>query len=925
MRPRYLVLAALLTLATFPLLAPGAQATHYCPTDQTSSRQLESSQYDSTAQTSFTVTNTGSSNVTFDGSHSIGTYNIDTSTSASEPAGAIIEPGESVTVDVSATIDPAASEGSHTIDVTIEMSGGDCNVDWDLTVIKDPILDVEFPDDGSSLDLGDIFKGDTPSEGTSFPGLSGNVVETTGFDGVTLGSPTVDCGDLSPWVSLRVSGWPTAITASGEKSFSATLRISADAPYDQVRGERIDCDISSEYSEDGGGGVDTVTGSVQGTVLWPAMLGAVATDPVEISFDEPIEDPPQTFRTNLTATVANMGDEPMRLQAGTHALTPNARVEILRPVDLPARDGDRSPEEMALAAELQLDAPIDEGKHNLTGGIQTPRAGTGDIAVDVQIHQPEGLRVEPTDINWTGTDAVEVGSQEPLPLRVFETYGYNAIESVYVEPVELDQGSLPEGAQDVGDTDWIPRAFGPRTLPPGAPYAPEGEDLETSVRFLPGAKPGCAYGFRFRVVGEGVEPVTLDIVAEPTQPDRDAVLSDLRSATQDAGPNASAALERFEKAQADLAIDAKEACQAPASLVADNQRLLTVAKALTTFFSDGVGPAEEALSGGEPRRAANHLASASSAVSVIRRQAASMSGESPGAVSAVEEIKSLLAGHLRDRLATAASSIYCEADTCEHALSTHISAGRMLAQAAGIAGLPNLHETYAQEAESLDREHRDLVKDAFSRFREGDEAAEDARQDHLIHVGDSGWLINPFRYGFYMGSIDEAEQNLRTARDEFRILGDGSMVAASSERLIEIQQQRSTAQNSFFTASFFYLGLFGLLVFHLIRSTQRYRHEVEDAELGGFLRITQAPPLASSTGGFAAVDLSFSEEPEPTPEGPMGGPGDAPGVPEPEVGAGTAGQATAQVERQDVAQGADPSRATGPVVEGEPEVVWRDE
>lgn len=860
MRLRLFLVAILLLLGGVSL-APPSSGTQHCPDNgiQSSSVQLRSSQHDTSTSTTFTITNPGPGNITYEGGQVSGTFYIDASGQTSESVGTVLQPGESLRVDVTAQVDPSISESTHTVDISVEFDTGTCYLDWDLTVIKDPIPRISDAESGRSLDLGEVFKGDTPSSGQRIAGIAGRVEEITGFGGVYLGAPTIDCGELSEWVSLDVSSWPSSVSAGGEGTFNAVLKISADAPYDQVRREDLHCSIESNFDsfdeEDSG----TFDGAVTGEILWPAMLGPVEVPDIEMRVRSPIEDPPQTFTRELNVTAVNLGDEVMILERETHSLGQHARLVLLQSIELPAMDSFTGRQPQLVSARIELDATIPHGNQTLSGVVTEEGEGSGEVEFQANVQQPIGIRVAPEQLNLTGADAVAIGERSRLPLRVFETFGYRSASEIKIDPVDLTSTELPIGASEAGDPEWIPRSFGPRSIPPGQPYNPVGEDLRTSIQFLPGAKPGCLYGFRFQVSGQNVDPVSFDIVAEPEQPDKDEIISDLKPVLEAEGERGNRILLAFRSAQDRLAVGTEEACDADSALVSDNQRLLAVANAVITFYENGIFRSLEDQGSGQADVGAlgNSAATAASALVVVDRQRASMSGDYPQATTSIQEIHSLLTERLREFLLESGELVYCDIDTCEGRIATRLSSGRLLAESARLAGISDLAESYGENTTRMDQEHRTLVQGAFERFGEADQLADQARRDHLLSVGGDLWLLNPLRYGFYMSSIDQAKRDLQQSEEEFRRLGDGAMVTATQERLAEIQAQEQSAQDSFFAASFGYLALFGLLVFHLVRSTTRYRRELQEAELGGFLRVTAAPPLLSSGDTITAPDIAF--------------------------------------------------------------------
>jgi hypothetical protein len=900
MRSRIAV-AALLLVATGVLLAvPSAQAGGHCPADSSSSAQLVSSEYATTRRNTFSTTNTGSGNATFDGAYaSASSTYISASASASHAEGSTVEPGESVSVTVSVEIEPSASETTHTVDVDLYWSGqSDCRASWSVTVVKNPI--GSFAMDGSSAthDLDETFKGDTPDEGNEITGLQGEVEETTGFDGIGISDHETDCGDLSEWMDLSISGWPSHVSAGDSASFSMALSIDADTPY-EFRGERFDCDIDATYTADDDGQQGDLRGSVKGELLWPATLGAVEVEHVNVTFDEPRERPPQTFTTSTDVTVKNIGDEPMTLPAGTHALDKGAQLELLEAAELEPVDTGGNPETVELPARLHLSADMDGGHQELTGYVTTDEAGDGPVATAIQVHQPIGLRVDPDTVTLAGDEGVPIGDLHELPFRAYETYGYRNVTDAELTIT----GEAPEAADERGDGEWLPRRFGPTTIAAGQPWNPKGRDLGTALQFLPGAKPGCTYGYTLELDGEDVDPVTLELVVEARQRDRQTILDDLDGVVGQAGEEGSAVNQHLGEALASVEIDPEEACQADLATVADNQRLLVAAGSAVTFFEDGV---DAAAAADTVDVEANRLATAATALETIRQQRASMQTTGT-AVSELDAAIGVLEDRLRTALAATAEDVYCEIGSCEGELGPYLSAAQMLPEVAAIAGFEDLESEYREGSEAFREEHRNLVTEAYERYQEADRSADEARRSHLVRVGDGYWLVNPLRYGFYVATTDEAVEDLQRSAEAFEQLGDGVMATASENRATEIQSAQSAAQNSFFLVSFVYLGLFGVLVTHLVRSTMHYRRDASEAADGSFLRVTEAEPIAAgAAGGLGDAGIGAGGGAEPVPE---------PAAPEADAAAGAA---TTETEGS-------PEPPKGPFTDGEPEVVRLDE
>lgn len=891
--------ALVLAGAGMLLTAPGAQAASHCPADGADSVQLVSSEYATTRDSVFTSRNTGDTNATFDGAYATASSSYVTASASGSPGqGATIEPGESVSVTVSVEIDPSASESTHTVSIDIGWSGqSDCDATWRVTVVKDPLGSIAMDGSSSSLDLGETFKGDTPEEGKEIAGLEGRVEETTGFEGIDVSQPEVDCGDLSSWVNLEISGWPSYVGAGSSASFTATLTIASDTPYEH-RGERIDCDFEAAYEGDDGGQRD-MRGSVQGELLWPATLGVVDVDPVNVTFDEPKEQPPQTFTAATIATVENIGDEPMTLPAGTHSLSKGASLELLEDSELERISNRGNTEPVRVPAELHLSADMGHGYQELTGYVRTDDAGDGPVALNLTVHQPTSLRVKPETVELTGDEGVPIGELHPLPYRAFETYGYRNVTDA---KLSITDGA-PKGADERGDPEWIPRMFGPTTIAPGQPWDPQARDLGAALQFLPGAKPGCVYGYTFELTGDDVEPVELELLVEARQPDRQRILGDLDTVVgEQGGEQGSAVQEHLREALASVEIDPDQACRADPATVADNQRLLVAAGSAVTFFEDGVAAAASA---GTVDVRANRLATAATALETIRQQRASMQTTGTAATELGAAI-GVLEDRLRSSLSATAEEVYCDIEACQGELGPYLSAAQMLPEVAAIAGFEELETAYRQEAETFREEHRTLVTEAYERFQEADRSADEARRSHLVRVGDSHWLLNPIRYGFYMATTDEAVEDLQQSAEAFQQIGDGVMASRSENRSAAIQSAQAAAQNTFFLASFAYLGLFGLLVTHLVRSTLHYRRDAEEASDGAFLRVTESEPIAA--GGSGGLRLP---DPEPVdPEPPSPGPSEPEtGIEEPSAAAETASRGTPK----------------GPFTDGEPEVVRLDE
>jgi hypothetical protein len=292
--------------------------------------------------------------------------------------------------------------------------------------------------------------------------------------------------------------------------------------------------------------------------------------------------------------------------------------------------------------------------------------------------------------------------------------------------------------------------------------------------------------------------------------------------------------ESFRSAQSELEIPEGEACETDPSLAADNQRLLAVANGIVTFYDRGLFEAQAALERGQTTQIGNRVATAASALSVVQRQISPMEESHPQAASHVATIHESLKLALRSTLTEASDHVYCSGsiDRCEGMVGHHLMAGSLFAEAAHIGGMSGLASQFEQNATQMGEDHESLVREAFERFSGADRIASDATRSHLVKIGDRSWLLNPLRYGLFMSSMEEASQDLRESEDDFQSLGDGAMVNATQTRLAEVQGDVANAQQTFFIASLVYLALFGLLLYHLVRTTMQYRREVEAAELG---------------------------------------------------------------------------------------------
>ncbi|WP_440989654.1 hypothetical protein [Haloarchaeobius baliensis] len=699
-----------------------------------------------------------------------------------------VDAGETESVVVDVTVDEAAREGLHDVQLTLEDSLGNVEtVRFDVDVVKATSVESDEP----VVDVGNVLVGTSET-------VPVTIAEQTGYAAVDVS--VSDPSGVNRNASASVSGLAGSLGAGDSRTGSATVSIDADAVQHAEKSWTVQLATDDPDAEPESFRIDA-------RVIYPAMFGEPTGSGASYTFDEPRGE--STFTREVRTTIENTGDLPLAIE-DVSVDSPDfddryVSAELTRASDtIPGQDS----REYVLDVTLDSEVPAGEHTLNLRFTSSNASAGTQTVEVPLSVAHETELGVD--------TDAVEFGQLEitrtdTRTVTVSEALGYNAIEDLELERLDGPEEGWLTVQRDV-----------PEQLAAGS----ESETV-FSLQFDTDAEVLTPYEWTYRVNGDDVEPRTITVTAEPGIIEGEATHERLQSYEDDSELGTSAGSmdelltrleEKIEEGDLDSGQDISRGFTAAQTFV---EFLNATERVQAVRESEGNEAAQEELV-----RAASAYNTVALYVSEIEDPELRELGQ-----QALDEGNAVL----NDEIATQRSYYEDRLASEETSLLEEAMIQRSLARIAVLEGEEERATRLQADADAAFEAYSANVSRGQASLQEARSARENLSGSMLTSVGGTPLLLNPANLGPFDGRRAHIAAQYDEAIGHFEAAGEQETADSIREERNQRLSALSTARTAMFVVTGGYVLAFVALLVHLARGTLAYVSDANEAVSGEFL------------------------------------------------------------------------------------------
>jgi hypothetical protein len=388
-----------------------------------------------------------------------------------------VNAGRSATFTVDVTVDESSRETQKDVAVTVEDNLGNREtIRFDISVRKATSVVATQ----NQYNIGDVLRGGDAT-------MPIEIVERTGYDDVDV--EIVEAIGAGPNASLSVSGLEGRIASGGSES--GTLRVSVNGRSPQH--ETFSWTVRVRPTDDQD--ARPTTFRVTARTIYPADFGETEASSASYTFDE--ERGSSEYTERVETTIENTGDLPLAVSS-ISVSSPDfddslVSAEVVQGSERVPGLSDRN-----YLLDVTVDSLAPEGDHTLVVEYQSANAsaGTETIRTDLQVDHETRVRLGESELAF---GRLEITRSDTRTVSVGEVLGYNDVGNLTLERVDGPDEGWVTVERDV-----------PGTLP-----ARETTDVVFGLQFDTDAEVLTEYEWTFQVSGDGIEPQTVAITAEP--------------------------------------------------------------------------------------------------------------------------------------------------------------------------------------------------------------------------------------------------------------------------------------------------------------------------------------------------------------------------------------------------------------------------